>query len=35
MYGGGKVNKPFPQEKFNALKNRIAGYLQGADLYVA
>ncbi len=30
----GKVNKPFPQEKFNALKNRIAGYLQGADLYV-
>lgn len=30
----GKVNKPFPQEKFNALKNRITGYLQGADLYV-
>lgn len=30
----GKVNKPFPQEKFDALKNRICGYLQGADLYV-
>ena len=30
----GKVNKPFPQEKFNALKSRITAYLQGADLYV-
>ena len=30
----GKVNKPFPQDKFNALKARMAAYLQGSDAYV-
>lgn len=30
----GKVNKPFPQEKFNALKSRVTAYLQNQDLYV-
>ena len=30
----GKVNKPFPQEKFNALKSRMTAYLQGSDVYV-
>jgi phosphoenolpyruvate carboxykinase (ATP) len=30
----GKVNKPFSQEKFNALKARITAYLQGSDVYV-
>ncbi len=30
----GKVNKPFPQEKFNALKARMTAYLQGSDVYV-
>ncbi|MFN5175460.1 MAG: phosphoenolpyruvate carboxykinase (ATP), partial [Ignavibacteria bacterium] len=30
----GKVNKPFPQERFNALKARMTAYLQGSDVYV-
>lgn len=30
----GKVNKQFPQEKFNSLKARVCAYLQGHDLYV-
>jgi len=30
----GKVNKPFSEEKFNALKNRVLSYLQGRDVYV-
>jgi phosphoenolpyruvate carboxykinase (ATP) len=30
----GKVNKPFPQDKFNNLKSRITAYLQNQDLYV-
>ncbi|GAB1430997.1 phosphoenolpyruvate carboxykinase (ATP) [Ignavibacteria bacterium] len=30
----GKVNKKFPQDKFNALKSRVFAYLQGHDLYV-
>ena len=30
----GKVNKPFSQDKFNALKSRVTAYLQNQDLYV-
>ncbi|MBS1536158.1 MAG: phosphoenolpyruvate carboxykinase (ATP) [Bacteroidetes bacterium] len=30
----GKVNKPFPQDKFNNLKSRVTAYLQNQDLYV-
>lgn len=30
----GKVNKPFSQEKFAALKSRVLAYLQGRDVYV-
>ena len=30
----GKVNKKFTEEKFNALKNRVLGYLQNRDVYV-
>lgn len=30
----GKVNKPFSEEKFNALKTRVFAYLQGRDVYV-
>lgn len=30
----GKVNKPFSEEKFNALKSRVLAYLQGRDVYV-
>jgi phosphoenolpyruvate carboxykinase (ATP) len=30
----GKVNKPFSEEKFNALKARVFAYLQGRDVYV-
>ncbi len=30
----GKVNKPFTTEKFNALKNRVLGYMQGRNMYV-
>ncbi len=30
----GKVNKSFPQDKFNSLKARISAYLQGSDVYV-
>ena len=30
----GKVNKPFSEEKFNALKKRVFAYLQGRDVYV-
>lgn len=30
----GKVNKPFSEEKFNALKLRVLAYLQGRDVYV-
>jgi phosphoenolpyruvate carboxykinase (ATP) len=30
----GKVNKPFSEEKFNALKARVYAYLQGRDVYV-
>lgn len=30
----GKVNRKFPQDKFNSLKARVCGYLQGHDLYV-
>ncbi len=30
----GKVNKPFSQEKFNLLFNRLLAYLQGKDLYI-
>lgn len=30
----GKVNKPFSEEKFNALKTRVYAYLQGRDVYV-
>ena len=30
----GKVNKPFAEDKFNALKRRVFAYLQGRDVYV-
>lgn len=30
----GKVNKPFSEEKFNALKLRVYAYLQNRDIYV-
>ena len=30
----GKVNKPFSEDKFNALKTRVFAYLQGRDVYV-
>lgn len=30
----GKVNKKFPQDKFNSLKARVCAFLQGHDLYV-
>ena len=30
----GKVNRPFSEEKFNALKARVSAYLQGRDVYV-
>ncbi len=30
----GKVNKPFSEEKFNRLKDRVFAYLQGKDVYV-
>jgi len=30
----GKVNKPFSEEKFNALKKRVFAYLQNRDVYV-
>ena len=30
----GKVNKPFSQEKFQLLYNRLQAYLQGKDLFV-
>ncbi|MFM2134217.1 MAG: hypothetical protein RL156_1498 [Bacteroidota bacterium] len=30
----GKVNKKFSEEKFNALKHRVLGYLQNRDVYV-
>ncbi len=30
----GKVNRPFSEEKFNALKSRVYAYLQGRDVYV-
>ncbi len=30
----GKVNKPFDQGRFNALKQRVFAYLQGRDVYV-
>ncbi len=30
----GKVNKPFDETKFNALKEKVFAYLQGRDVYV-
>ena len=30
----GKVNKPFPVDKFEALYTRVLAYIQGKDLYV-
>jgi len=30
----GKVNRPFSEDKFNALKARVYAYLQGRDVYV-
>ena len=30
----GKVNRPFPVDKFDALFSRILGYMQGKNLYV-
>lgn len=30
----GKVNKPFAEDKFNKLKERVFAYLQGKDVYV-
>lgn len=30
----GKVNKPFSEDKFNTLKQRVFAYLQGRDVYV-
>lgn len=30
----GKVNQPFSEEKFNALKQRVFAYLQGREVYV-
>ncbi|RJP66963.1 MAG: phosphoenolpyruvate carboxykinase (ATP) [Candidatus Abyssobacteria bacterium SURF_17] len=30
----GKVNKPFPEERFTTLFHRLQGYVQGRDLFV-
>jgi phosphoenolpyruvate carboxykinase (ATP) len=30
----GPVNRPFPEERFNALYGRLLGYLQGSELFV-
>ncbi|MCW5980248.1 MAG: phosphoenolpyruvate carboxykinase (ATP) [Bryobacteraceae bacterium] len=30
----GKVNQPFTQERYDALRSRLTAYLQGKDLYV-
>lgn len=30
----GKINQPFQEEKFNALKNRVCEYLQGKELFI-
>lgn len=30
----GKINRPFPVDKFEALFSRVLGYIQGKDLYV-